>query len=244
MDILISFFLERNYNMNKLENLENGSKILYSNGYFSGDYNQELYLKKAIDDGSNRPKFYISVHSNINGCLVQQGYLYFYLDYETKTSSFIGIQVLQPYRNLNIGSFLVASWIDLCLNYGYDFLGVHEKQRKPFLLYLLKTYGFEILDKSLYDIRPDVISICRSTNHNDKRKYLLFKDSKHEKVFIGTNVYKSDNYEIIHNQNNMIFLDNVILPLQNMKKNQVRYELLDRILAESKTETVINNHKR
>lgn len=230
--------------MGIIENLEIGNKILYSTGYFSGDYNQELYLKRTVDDGSNRPKFYISVVSNINGNLVQQGYLYFYLDFEAKASYFIGVKVAPEFRNLNIGSLLVASWIDLCLNNGYDFLGTNQKQRKPFLLYLLKTYGFDILDKTLYDIRPDVISICRAIDSNDKRKILLFKDPKHEKDFMGTNVYKTDNYDIVHSQDGIILLDDVIVPLQDMKKNPVQYELLDQELAETKSESIISSHKR
>ena len=129
--------------MGKLENLETGDKFLYSDKYFSGDYNQELYIKRSEDDGSNKPKYFINAYSNINGEIVRQGYIYFYLDEKTKTSSFIGVKVEDAYRDLNIGSFLIASWINLCLNNGYDFLGVNQKQRKPFLLYLLKTYGFE-----------------------------------------------------------------------------------------------------
>lgn len=230
--------------MSKLENLPEGERQIYKDGFFSGDYNQDLYLKKSVMDESNRPKFFLSVFSKINGELVQQGYLYFFLDYETKASYFIGVKVFEEYRNLNIGSFLVASWIDLCMNHGYNFLGVNEKQRKPFLLYLLKTYGFEILDKSLYSTRPDVISICRNENLLDKSKMLLFKDQKHEKVFIGTNIYKSDNYKIIHNQGGVIVLDNVILPLQSRTRNQVDYALRDQIMAEIKTETVISKHKR
>lgn len=230
--------------MGKLENLEIGNRVLYSDGYFSGDYNQTLYLKRSEDDGSNRPKFYISIFSNINGKLRQQGYLYFYLDYKAKASFFIGVKVMEEYRNLNIGSFLVASWINLCLNNGYDFLGVNEKQRKPFLLYLLKTYGFEVLDKSLYDFRPDVISIGKSIDPNDKRKFLLFRDAKHEDNFKGTNIYKTDNYEVIHNSDNIILLDSVILPLQSRKRNQVNYELINRELAEGKSEDVISRHRR
>jgi len=230
--------------MNKLENLETGKQILYSDGYFSSDYNQDLYLRKSANDTSNRPKFYISVISNINGNLVQQGYLYFYLDYEKKASYFIGMKVKEEFRNLNIGSFLIASWIDLCLNNGYDFLGVHETQRKPFLLYLLKTYGFEIFDKSLYDTRQDVISICRSFEPNDKRKFLLFKNPKHESIFVRTNIFKMDNYEIIHNQNNVIHLDDVILPLQNRRRNPISYELLDQEQAKTKVKTIITCHRR
>ena len=230
--------------MTKLENLENGNKILYSTGHFSGEYSQDLYLKRANDDGSNKPKFYISVYSNINGTLVQQGYLYFYLDPKTKTSNFIGIKVDEKFRGLNIGSFLIASWIDLCLNNGYDFLGAHEKQRKPFLLYLLKTYGFEILDTTLYHTRPDVISICRSLDATDKRKFLLFRDFRHEKNFSGTNIFKTDNYEIVQNPKSVIILDDVILPLQGMKKNPIKYELIYQELAGEKVESVLNRHKK
>ena len=230
--------------MRKLENLDAGSKVLYSTGYFSGDYNQDLFIKKSIDDGSNKNKFYISACSSINGQLRQQGYLYFYLDYKTKSSYFIGIKVNPEYRNLNIGSFLVASWIDLCMNNGYDFLGVNEKQRKPFLLYLLKTFGFEIFDRSLYDSRPDVISIYKNIDLDDKRKFLLFRDSKHENVFMNTNIYKADNYEIIHSDDDMILLDKIIMPLQSMKRNQVNYQLFDEDLAKVKTKNTISCHTR
>ena len=62
--------------------LEEDKKVLYSTDYFSGDYNHEFYIKKAIDDGSNKPKFYIRIYTRINGKLVSQGYIYFYLDYD------------------------------------------------------------------------------------------------------------------------------------------------------------------
>ncbi len=230
--------------MAKLEQLNEGESTLYKDGFFSGDFNQDLYLKKSKMDVSNRPKYVLRVYSKINGELVLQGYLYFFLDYKTKASYFIGLKVMEEFRNLNIGSFLVASWIDLCINNGYNFLGVNEKQRKPFLLYLLKTYGFEIFDKSLYQTRPDVISICRNIDFIDKSKMLLFKNEKHEKVFMGTNIYKSDNYKIIHDTKGVIILDNVILPLQSRKKVQVDYTLIDEALAKTKTESVISNHKR
>ena len=44
--------------------LVRGINFFYSDNYFSGDYSQELYLKRSIDDGSNRPKFYISIYKN------------------------------------------------------------------------------------------------------------------------------------------------------------------------------------
>lgn len=230
--------------MGLIESLDEKRKVLYSDSYFSGDYNQEMYLKRAVDDTTNMPKYYLSVWTNINGQLVQQGYLYFYLDFKNKASFFIGVKVEEAYRNLKIGSFLVASWINLCLNNGYDFLGTNKKQRKPFLIYLLKTYGFEILDKTLYATRSEVIDICRSIDPNHKSKLLMFKDKKHENAFIRTNVYKSDNYEIIHSSNGVITLDRVLLPLQNSKRLAVNYELLDSDLAQYKTQNVLSLHRK
>ena len=230
--------------MGLLEKMNEGDCYLYSSEYFSGNYNQNLYLKRSRDDGSGKIKLYIIATTNINGNLVQQGYLYFYLDPENKLSDFIGVGVGEEYRNLNIGSLLVASWIDICLNNGYDFLGANKKQRKPFLLYLLKTYGFEIFDKSLYAWRDDVISICRSLDVQDTRKLLIFKYLSHENRFIKTNIYKSDDYGIVHDEKGIVVLDKVILPLQSIKKDLVKYYLLDYSLAEEKTMRVINRHKK
>lgn len=229
--------------MRKLENLEFGENVLYSTGYFSGNYEQILYLKRSIDDGSKRPKFYLSVFSNIHGELVQQGYLYFYLDYVEHVSYFIGIKVHPKYRDLHIGSFLIAHWIHLCFDYGYDVLGVNQKQRKPFLLYLLKTYGFELSDLSLYESSPDVIFIAKSILKEDHRKFLLFRDSKHERAFMKTNIYRSDNYVIAHNDTDLIILDQVLLPLQNRKRCRADYMLLDYDLASKKSQFVLSRHK-
>ena len=218
--------------------------VLLSDKCYSGEFNQHVYLKRAADDGSGRPKFYINIFSNINGELVKQGYLYFYVDYKMKACDFIGVNVSEEYRNLNIGSFLVATWIDLCMNCGYDFLGVNPKQRKPFLVYLLKTYGFGILDTSLYRVRDDVIYICKGIEKGDKRKLLLFKDLKHESTFKGTNVFKSDNYEIVHSRDGVILLDKVIVPFQNRKFNGAEYLLFNTDIAEEKCKKVISRHKR
>ena len=111
--------------MDFFRRLEFDERILYSDRCFSGDYDQLLYLKKSVDDGSNRPKFYISLFTKVADTLMLQGYLYFYLDFELKKSYFIGLAVKPKYRNLNIGSFLIATWINLCIDNGYDFLGIN-----------------------------------------------------------------------------------------------------------------------
>ena len=96
----------------------------------------------------------------------------------------------------------------------------------------------------MYEYRDDVITICKGYEKDDKSKILLFKDLKHEKTFMGTNVYKSDNYEIVHDKNGIITLDDIIMPIQNMSKEQIRYWLLNYDIANDKTIKVISRHKR
>lgn len=229
--------------MSILENMNPKDQIIYDDRAFSGDFDQTLYLKKATGNANQDPMFYIRAFTQINGEPTQQGYIYFHLNSENKSSNFIGVKVEEEFRNLNIASFLVASWIDLCLNNGYDFLGANQKQRKPFLLYLLKRYGFEVLDKSLYETRPDVIAICRDFEA-PKKKLLLIKDEKHKKAFSKTNIFKEDNYHIVHDTHGIVVLDNIILPLQGAKKANIHYSLLDEVLATKKTETTLKNHHR
>lgn len=230
--------------MNIIKNMDIDSSILYADNYFSCDYNHIIYLKRVPVDSNNKPKFYLNIYTVVDGKLLKQGYLYFYIDFEAKISSFIGVGIKPVFRNMNIGSFLIASWIDLCLNNNIYYLDANEKQKKPFLLYLLKTYGFDVFDKSLYDTRTDVISICKSVDVCDKRKFLMFKDNKYEKLFINTPIFKTDNYEIIHNLENFDELDKVILPIQETKRNWIKYSMLDRNLAEDKCKLVLSRHRK
>lgn len=230
--------------MDTFKSIPDGQKVLYQDNAFSGDYSQSVYIKKSADDGSKKPKYYINVYSHQNGVLRLQGFLYFYLDYEAKKSYFIGLEVYPEFRNLNIASFLVATWIDLCLNNGYEFLSTHEKQGKPFLLYLLKTYGFEILDKSLYQTRPEIISVCCSKDKLDLKKYLAFKTPNHERDFIQTNFYKQDNYHVIHNMEGFFHLDDIIMPIKNARKKAVNYLLLEEDIAQKRVEHTIGKHTK
>ncbi len=226
-------------------NFNPGTRLFYSNEYYSGDYNHEIYLKKSIDDGSNRPKFYISIFTKDNDIYKLQGYLYFYLDYTKKSSSFIGLKVNEEYRNLNIASLLISLWLDICLNNGYKNIDINHKQRKPFLLYLLKTYGFEVANLKEYYTRDDVITICKNENLTDKAKYLLFKSPKHAHDFQKTNTYKSDNYIIANDGRlNLIYLDKIIFPLQDAKYHPALYSLLNEDLANEKLSRTLSQHHK
>ena len=226
-----------------LDKLKEDKNIVYSTDYQSGNSRHVLYLKKALDDGSGLPKFYINALTMIKGKLVRQGFIYFYVDTVKRTSHFIGLGIEDEFRNLNIGNLLVAMWINFCFDNGLDFLGTNKKQRKPFLLYMLKKYGFDIPDVSLYDTSRDVISLYQNIDFDDKRKLLLFRDEKNGKKFSTMNIYKSDNYEIIRSSSGMIFLDRVIIPLEKVKdKEAVRYSLRDSELAKRKCSLVLDNH--
>ena len=155
-----------------------------------------MYLKQSADDGSHKDKFYLELYSNIDGKNIMQGYIYFFLDLNTRSCNFIGMQVLEKYRNLNMGSLLISAWINFCLNNGCEYIGVHPKQKKPFLLYLLKTYSFDVEDLSDYKKRSDVITICRSVDLEDTTKYLLFKDERHQRNFMQTNICARNEYKI------------------------------------------------
>ena len=80
-----------------------------------------------------------------NGQFLQQGYIYFYLNRELKMSKFIGLYIKPEFRGKGLASLLLASWIQFCLNYNFEILSTIKHQRKPFLLYLLKKYQFEIM---------------------------------------------------------------------------------------------------
>lgn len=228
--------------MEYFDRLVDRDKKLYSTDFYSGEYDHNIYLVRAKDDDSLKPKFYIWATTNVNGVEEKQGYLYFYLDPINRTSSFIGTKVLDKYQGLNISSLLVSVWIDLCLNNGIDFLSSNEKQRKPFLIYLLKKFGFEIFDKNLYETSNDVISICR--RDYDKSKLLLFKNDMHEKVFKGTNVFNTGNYEIIHSFDGVEHLDDIIMPLQHFKSKNINYNLMYYDKAKVKVKNVLKNHKK
>ena len=228
------------------EKLSHGERMLYGDGYFSGDYNQTLVLRRSKEGTQKREEFYLSILSRINGKTIQQGYIYFYLDYQTKTSDFIGIKVRPEFRNLNIASFLIASWIDMCMNSGYEILGCIPHQRKPFPLYLLKKYNFEIPDVSLYEKRPDIVYICKSNDYFDKTKFLLFKSPEQEKLFIKSTINNSDNYSIIRNSDGKVVLDRILLPIGRRSPRSGTYQLSEEniLAAEESSQKTIQRHKR
>ena len=122
------------------------------------------------------------------------GYIYFYLNSESKTSSYIGTYVKPEYRSLGLASLLTAYWIKICLDEGYDFLNTNKTQRKPYLLYILKKSFFEINDIEKYRLSKHTIHICKN---NEGQRFLLFKSDEIAKMFQSGKIYQGDDYKIL-----------------------------------------------
>ena len=172
---------------------------------------QRLYLEKTFFKVKGTDQYFIKCYLMTNsGKMICQGFIYFYLDFINCTSEYIETLVKPEYRNSGIASLLTASWIKLCLENGIYNLGTIKKQRKPFLLYLLKTYSFELQDTNVYKRSNNSIHICKK--QNDLTKYLLFDNPSQKLTFKGSSILKGDNYLILDSldQRTMI-LDSVML---------------------------------
>lgn len=209
--------------------------ILYDDSFQYNEFNQRICISKSFMKGNNKEQYFLKLFLVKGSNLICQGYIYFYLNQEIKSSDFIGLYVKPEYRNSGFASLLVASWIQFCLNNGYDFLGTNKKQRKPFLIYLLKTYGFEILNHSIYENSNYVISICQEKD--SYIKYLLFKNQKQKETFMKGKIAEEDDYRVINELGeNMSYLDHVLLSTE--------YNLLDDYKANEKSTLVIQRHKK
>ena len=122
------------------------------------------------------------------------GYIYFYLNSAVKISSYIGTYVKPEYRSTGLASLLTAYWIKICLDEGYEFLTTNKKQRKPYLLYILKKCYFEIDDTKKYHLSKHTIHICKDDNG---QKFLLFKSEEMPKNFQHGKIFHGDNYRIM-----------------------------------------------
>lgn len=222
--------------MNLIDNLPYDRNVLYNDLEEYNGLKQGIYFQKSHMRGNDRDQYFLKLFSlDENRAQICQAYIYFYLNSNTKTSDFIGVYVKPEYRNLGVASLLVSTWIQFCFNNGYNFLGTNKMQRKPFLVYLLKTYGFEILDNIIYQTTSNVIHICKLKN--DNTKYLMFKNPKQKESFMRGKIAKEDNYKAIDQLGrNMNYLDSVILSRE--------YNLLDEHKANEKSILVLNKHKK
>lgn len=211
--------------MNKIKNLQYREKMILNDEMKYQEYRQQISLSKHYSDDDPLDRYYLKTDIiDLNQKLVHQGYLYFYLDFEHSLSSFIGSCVEDQFRNSKIASLLISSWIKLCLDHGINNLETIPKQRKPFLLHLLKKYTFEIENQEEYLTSKNVVHICRKGKYTDK--YLIFVDKREEEMFKRSNIMKTDNYKIVDNDDECIqVIDSVALYHQYfLQDNEKAYQ--------------------
>ncbi len=202
--------------MNILKNLD------YNEAYiFWANKNEKIELSKTLDKNTNHDYYFLKYyfHNGIEDIFL--GYMYFFIDFNTKKSKYIGTKVNKEYRGQGIATKLMASWIKLCLDNDILSLQTNRTQRKPYLLHLLKQFFFEIDNVTLYETYPNVIYICKN---QDKQKTLYFKDDKQKQDFMNSSIYHSDDYLISNNLNKEEIIDQVILTkYYRLHDNEVGY---------------------
>lgn len=200
---------------------------------------QRIYIDKTFFKELNCDQYFIKVYQlNKFGSLSLTGYMYFCVDFENKISFFIGTYIKPKYRSQGISSLLISCWIQVCFANHIFELRTIRKQRKPFILFTLKGFSFEIDDQSLYNSLEHTIYICKNSNdYNDFTKYLLFKNPIQERRFINSSIGQEDNYQIINSVSSSDdILDEILL--------SVPYNLFNDTEAYLKSESKINGFKR
>ena len=193
-----------------LQNLDYNSRMSILNTIDMNGNFLRLTLEKSYFRQLQKDQYFIKAYTIIDGNLICLGYIYFYIDFDTMTSEYIGSLIKDEHRNNGLASLLHACWIDLCLQNGLEHLQTIKNQRKPFLIYLLKKNAFEIEDPSLYDRLSYTIHICKKDD--DPSKYLLFKSPKAAEHFKRGTIYAHDNYQILDSlDRDTQILDSVLL---------------------------------
>ena len=196
--------------MNFLERMPYKSSILYEDDLKFQDKNLKTYVSRHCSETDVHDHYYLRMNiMKQDGTKKQLGYLYFYID-DKNHSKFIGLMVNPEYRNCGLASLLISEWIQLNLNEGLENLETIPKQRKPFLLYMLKRYSFELGNLETYQTSDRAVSLYQK--EDSLEKYLMFRHKGEEKRFQNSNIMKTDNYVIIEQlEENMTWLDDVVL---------------------------------
>lgn len=160
-----------------------------------------------------------------------QGYMYFNVCPTKDGSNYIGTYVNPKYRNRGIANYLNSVWIKYCLENGLECLKTIKRQRKPYILYMLKGYTFEINNKDLYDNRS--IHICRD---REGSKFLLFDNEEEKRRFMSSTICLDGNYRVLDSLEDGEELDRVIL--------NHKYTLEDNDKAYNLASSIRNNRRK
>ncbi len=164
--------------------------------FHSKDILRRLYLEKKFFTSNQTYQYFLKLYRvDSNGSYYCDGYIYFYLNELRKESSFIGLYIKTECRNSGLASLLVANWLKLCMDNGFYNFTTNKKQRKPFLIYLLKKMGFEIEDENKYNTSNFTIKLYQSPLNNNK--YLKFMSDSAAAKFMNSSIAREDSYNLL-----------------------------------------------
>lgn len=205
-----------------LFNMPYNKKILIYGNY---EERERVYFEKVYFPHKSVNQYFIKLFKlNKYGTYLCDGYIYFYLDLLKKESNFIGLWVKPERRNEGLAQVLISYWVNLCLENGiYDLNTIH-KQRKPFILYLLKKFKFDLLNIKLYESSLNTINICKCLDNDVKCLY--FKNPLQAETFKNSKILESDNYIILDSlTEDTEVLDQILLStLYTLKDNDEAYK--------------------
>ena len=221
--------------MNIFDKLDYNIGIVLDTINVSKTLRRIIRLEKTFFKENGLNQYFIKFYNLENDRLINIGYIYFYLDFQTRISTYIGSYVKPEYRSQGLASTLTSYWIKFCFDNGFYDLTTIKSQRKPFLLYILKTFSFDIENLNDYLSSNYNIHICMLPN--DKTKYLVFENAKYALSFKEGKIYKNDNYQILDpNEEGLIKLDTVQLSkIHNLKNPEIAYEKSEKKIEQFKT---------
>lgn len=172
---------------------------------------QRVFFEKTRFNEANVDQYFIKIFRVLpDGNYVCQGYIYFYLDFLNRSSNFIGLYTNPLFRNEGLGQLLISYWVTLCLDNGIYKLDTIQKQRKPFIIYLLKKFKFDLHNIQTYETSPNTISICQTPIID--AKCLHFKNPRQAETFRKGKINAGDNYFILDSlDEDTTVLDQVLL---------------------------------
>ena len=209
--------------MNILDKLDYNKGIVLDTFNVTNSIKRVVRLEKSFFKPKREDQYFIKFYKLENDSLINLGYIYFYLDIENRISTYIGSFVKPEARSNGLASMLTSYWIKFCFDNGFYDLTTIKSQRKPFLLYILKRFSFDIEDVNDYLVSNCNIHICMLPN--DKTKYLVFENAKQALSFKEGTVYKNDNYQILTpDTKDIIKLDTILLSeVHNIKEPENAY---------------------
>ncbi len=191
-----------------------------------------MKMSKSFFQPHQQEQYFLKLYTSCQNKILCVGYIYFYVNLDQKESAFIGEYVKPEYRFQGLGNLLLSSWVRLCLDEELQILTTYKKQRKPFLLYLLKTFDFEIPDHTLYEKSFDTIWICKNML-DVKQKCLFFKSALQSIHFQNSKIRYADNYVILNSNYADKSLDE-LKQLQEEKPHIPNIEILNQVLLSRK----------